>query len=325
MVVGGCGFIGSQACRLLAEKNFQVISYDLGSPPERAQRPGGPEATIQYVTGDILDVEAIADAIRRFGVAGMVHTVAAGNEAQARENPDPAITLNVQGTLKLLEAARRTQVKKFVYISTAGVYGRRVDRRPIKEDEPITWRGTIYHPSHYMGEILVEMYHEVYGLDTVTLRPLAVYGPSVSSDKRQHLQAKSLFFGSWILKGLKGEEVEIKGADTQSDITYVKDVASAVFLAYSIESSSHRVFNISSGVLVSHRQVAETIGKYLPSARFRFVPGVQENPLRPTQGPLDISRAKEDLRFIPQYTLDRGIKEYVGWVKNESATSEAPA
>lgn len=316
MVVGGCGFIGSQVCCLLAEKNFQVISYDLHSPGNDSRRPGEPGASIEYVAGDILEGEVIADAIRRFGVVGMVHTVAAGNEAAARDNPGPAITLNVQGTLKLLEAARRTHLKKFVYISTAGVYGKRADRRPIKEDEPITWRGTIYHPSHYMGEILVEMYHEVYGLDTVTLRPLAVYGPSVSSDKKQHLQGKSLFFGTWILKALKGEEVEVKGADTQSDITYVKDIADAIYLAYSMENPRHRLFNISSGVLVSHRQVAETIGKYLPSAKFGFVPGVQDNPLRPTQGPLDISRAREELHFTPQYDLDRGVKEYLTWVKD---------
>lgn len=316
MVVGGCGFIGSQVARLLGEKNFQVISYDLSSPQAGAERSEKTGASIRYAEGDILDDEAIADAIRRFGVVGIIHTVAAGNEAAARENPSPAITLNVQGTLKLLEAARRTHVRKFVYISTAGVYGKRLDKRAIKEDEPITWRGTIYHPSHYMGEILVEMYHEVYGLDTVTLRPLAVYGPAVLSDKRQHLQAKSLFFGNWILKALKGEEVEVRGADTQSDITYVRDVANAIYLAYSIESLSQRVFNVSSGVLVSHRQVAETIGKYLPSAKFRFVPGVQDNPLRPTQGPLDISRAREALRFTPQYDLERGIKEYVEWIKD---------
>ena len=315
MVVGGLGFIGAHICALMAEKGFEVISYDVKSLPFS---PGEGKGSLRFVQGDVLDPGALVDAVGRLGVAGIIDTVATGDEAAARKDPSWAFHLNVQGTLNVLEAARRNKIQRLVYLSTAGVYGKREGHAPAREDDPITWRKTIYHPSHYMGEILAEMYREVFGLDVRILRPLSVYGPAASLGDVAGLEAKFLFFGGWLEKALQGEEVEVKGADTLSDVTYVKDTARAVEMAYSSEGTPHTLFNISSGTLVSYRQVAEAIQTHLPSARFKFVAGVQENPLRPTQGPLDISRAKEELRFAPRYGLEQGLRESIDWLKKKN-------
>jgi nucleoside-diphosphate-sugar epimerase len=314
MVVGGLGFIGAHVCALMAENGYEVISYDVKSFPFSS---GEGKGSIRYVQGDLLDQERFVETVGRLGVAGIIDTVATGDEAAARKDPAWAIHLNVQSTLNALEAARRNQVRRFVYLSTAGVYGKRADAAPARETDAITWRKTIYHPSHYMGEILVEMYREVFGLDALILRPLSVYGPAASLSGGDAPEAKFVFFGPWLEKALRGEEVEVKGADTLSDVTYVKDAARAVDLAYSSEGTRHALFNISSGVLVSYRAVAEAIRKHAPAARFRFVAGVQENPLRPTQGPLDISRAKEELHFSPRYGLEAGIGESIDWLKKK--------
>ncbi len=315
IVIGGSGFLGSHVCRELAEKNFEVVCFDIQPPDFQTANSKSATGAIRFVKGDILDPNSLSDCVRDFGVGGIIHTVAFGNEVAARRDPHPAITLNVQGTLNVMEAARRNNIARLVYISTAGVYGKRSDESPIREDEPITWRGTIYHPSHYMGEILVEMYHQVYGIECVTLRPLSLYGPALSSDKDQHLRTKSLFLGGWIKKALNGEVAEIQNADTLTDLTYVKDLATAVYLAYSTPKLKQWVFNISSGVLVSYKEIALTIQKVLPGAKFAFRPGVQDNPLRPNRGPLDISRAKEEFQFVPQYSLDRGMKDFIEWCK----------
>jgi len=321
MVVGGSGFLGSHLCRVLAEENLEVVCFDVQSPELSLLQSERAKGSIRFVKGNILELEALADCINDLKVASIIHTVAAGNEAAARKEPHPAITLNVQGTLNVLEAARKNQVEKFVYISTAGVYGKRSDQTPIKEDEAITWRGTIYHPSHYMGEILVEMFHQIYGMSCVTLRPLSLYGPALSSDKEQHLRTKSLFLGVWILKALKGEPVEIQASDTLTDLTYVKDLARAVWLAYSAPGLKQPVYNISSGLIVSYREIASTIQKYLPDARFEYGPGVQDNPLRPVRGPLDISMAKKDLGFMPHYDLERGMQEFFEWYTGSKTIS----
>jgi len=313
MVIGGSGFLGSHLCRVLAEENFEVVCFDIQSPELPLLQSEHAKGSIRFVKGDILDPEALVDCVNDLKVTGIIHTVAAGNEAAARQDPHPAITLNVQGTLNVMEAARKNKVQRLIYISTAGVYGKRNDESPIKEDEAITWRGTIYHPSHFMGEILVEMYHQVYGIECVTLRPLSLYGPALSSDKDQHLRTKSLFLGGWIKKAMKGEVAEIQNADTLTDLTYVKDLATAVYLAYSTPNLKQWMFNVSSGVLVSYKEIALTIQKVLPSAKFAFHPGVQDNPLRPNRGPLDITRAKEGLHFAPQYDLDRGMQDFIGW------------
>ena len=313
MVVGGSGFLGSHVCRELAERNIEVICFDIQSPDFQLLKSNPTTGAIRFVKGDILDPESLVDCVNDLKVMGIIHTVAAGNEAAARQDPHPAITLNVQGTLNVLEAARKNKVKRLVYISTAGVYGRRSDETPIKEDEAITWRGTIYHPSHYMGEILVEMYKGVYGMESVILRPLSIYGPALSSDRDRHLRTKSLFLGAWIMKALKGETVEIRASDTLTDLTYVKDLATAVYLACSTHDLKQWVYNVSSGVLVSYKEIALTIQKYLPRAKFEFSPGVQDNPLRPNRGPLDISRAIEEFQFAPQFGLDRGMQDFIEW------------
>ena len=311
MVIGGSGFLGSHVCRELAEKSIQVVSFDIQVP--EFQVPKSSPDSIKAVVGDILDPKSLSDCVRDLGVGSIIHTVAFGNEAAARQNPHPAITLNVQGTLNVLEAARLNKIKRLVYISTAGVYGKQSEELPIKEDQAITWRGTIYHPSHYMGEILVEMFHRVYGMEGVILRPLSLYGPALSSNKDKHLSTKSLFLGGWIKQAIKGEVTEIQNADTLTDLTYVKDLASAVYLAYATPNLKQWVFNISSGVLVSYRDIALNIQKHLPSTKFEFHPGVQDNPLRPNRGPLDISRAKDELQFVPQYDLVHGMHKFIDW------------
>ena len=313
MVIGGSGFLGSHLCRVLAEENFEVICFDIQSPELPLLQSEHAKGSIRFVKGDILDPEALVDCVNDLKVTGIIHTVAAGNEAAARQDPHPAITLNVQGTLNVMEAARKNKVQRLIYISTAGVYGKRNDKSPIKEDEAITWRGTIYHPSHYMGEILVEMFHQVYGMEGVILRPLSLYGPALSSNKDKHLSTKSLFLGGWIKHALKGEVTEIHNADTLTDLTYVKDLVAAVHLAYSKPKLNHWVFNISSGVLVSYRDIAQAIRDNLPSAKFEFHPGVQDNPLRPNRGPLDISRVKEEFQFVPKYDLEHGMHNFIEW------------
>lgn len=322
LVVGGLGFIGAHICALMAEKGFQVISYDLKSPPASSGEGPAANGSIQYVQGDVLNQKALVDEVGRLNVAGIIDTVATGDETAARKDPAWAIHLNVQSALNVLEAARLNKIRRIVYLSTAGVYGKRQDSTPAREDDPITWRKTIYHPSHYMGEVVVEMYRDVFGLDARILRPLSVYGPAASLGSGEGLEAKFVFFGGWLENALKGEEVEVKGADTCADITYVKDAARAVAMAYSAEPAPHTLYNISSGALISYRQVAEAIQKRLPAARFKFVSGVQENPLRPTQGPLDISRAKDELHFTPQYDLVRGLGESIDWLKKKKTLSK---
>ncbi len=315
MVIGGSGFLGSHTSYLLAEKGFKVVCYDLEAPPafSLSDKIG---RNIEYIKGDILDKDALADSVGQFHVGGIIDTLSGGgNEAKARQDPRPTVKINVKGTLNALEAARKHDIKRFVYIGTGGVYGSRKDHSPIKEDEPITWRGTVYHPSHYMGEILVEMYRHVYGMDTIILRPLSMYGVVLSKSAGAGWPKFAKFYDQWIRQIFAGKEAEVRGADTLTDLTYVKDVASAISSAYSTETLVHSLFNASSGTLVSHKQIAEAIGKYLPSARFNFIPGVEGNPLRPNRGPLDTSRARQELNFVPQYSLDRGMKEYIEWLK----------
>ncbi len=313
MVIGGSGFLGSHVCRELAEKSIDVVSFDVQAPDFHL--PKSPAGSLSSVVGDILDLNSLSVCVRNLAVGAIIHTVAFGNETAARKDPHTAITLNVQGTLNVLEAARQNKITRLVYISTAGVYGKRNDETPIREDEAITWRGTIYHPSHYMGEVLVEMYREVYGMETVILRPLSLYGPALSTDRDQHLKTKSLFLGGWVKKALNGEVTEVNNADTRTDLTYVEDAANLVCMAYLKPSLQHSVFNVSSGTLVSYREIAQAIQKNLPGARFEFNPGAQDNPLRPTRGPLDLSRAKEEFDFLPKFDLSRGMQEFIDWCK----------
>jgi nucleoside-diphosphate-sugar epimerase len=155
-------------------------------------------------------------------------------------------------------------------------------------------------------------YHQVFNVDLTIIRTSFVYGPH--RRKRQHLA------DSWLRKALAGEVIEIPDmADHQIDWTYAEDVAQGIYLAYSVRPVKHRVFNISQGKNTTLSELAQVIMDLVPGSRINREPDKSEyfNTVIPVRGPGDITRAREELGYVPQYTIQKGVAELLDWIKKK--------
>ena len=226
---------------------------------------------------------------------------------------EPAITfqVNVNGTINVLEAARLGGVQRVVQSSSIAVYAPR-QYEPIDERHPILIPSAgnplgPYGASKAAAEIVGLSYYSSNGIDFLALRNSAIYGYGM----RYPMYIKPMVENS--LRVLPTRFAT--GGDMQRDYTHVKDIVQAVLLALDVpaEALSQRVFNIASGAMHSASQVAAAVRAILPAAEIEIGAGLsalEESDMR-ARGTLDLTAARAQLKFEPQYPLATGIQDYV--------------
>ena len=304
LITGGSGFVGAFTAASFAEREHQVVCYDLRPPSPEIVAPHGER--IAYAAGDVLDGERLARVVGEHAIEGVVHAAALIGQADGAADPTRMFRVNVEGTRVVLEAVRAAG-PRLVYVSTATLYGRHPDLHPLTEDdrpEPVG----MYDTTKLMAETLALTYHKVYGLDVVAVRPGYVYGPRNSTG------------GYFLDRVLAGEAVEQPvGADLPIDATYVKDLARGIYLAMTARPIEHRVFNITGGVLRRRGEVAEIVRRLVPEARIVLGPGIPPN--AHLRGPSDLARARAELGYAPRFTLEDGLAD---WLAHERAARSTP-
>lgn len=294
LITGGTGFVGSFTAARFADQGHQVVCLDLHLRSPAGFAVGRPEITL--VEGDILHRESLLDLMRKYEIDAVVHAAAVISQTDGAADPERMYRINVDGTVAVLEAVRAAGLR-MVYVSTATLYGRHPDLHPLKEDarpEPVG----IYDTTKLMAETLAITYHKVYGLDIVAIRPGYVYGPG-SSTGGYFLD--QVFAGEVIKQG--------EGADLPMDVTYVKDLAHGIYLASTVRPITHRIFNITGGVLRQRGEVAQIAGQLVPGARIQLGPGIPAS--AHLRGPSDLTRAGEELGYAPQYSLEAGMADWL--------------
>lgn len=304
----GGGFIGYWILRDLVSEGKEVILYDIIRPPFEAIDP----KKVTFIQGDILDYPRLASAFQdhRSEMEGIVHT-AAIIYFRFFDNAYRNVCINVMGTLNLLELARTFQIKKFVYTSTCGIYGSA--EGPLQENKTPVNPMDLYSASKASGEFLGLQYANHWGIDFRCARLYFVYGPPALPSTLPH--TFQVLFGP--LEGLDHLALE-SGRDQQLDITYVKDAAKGILLLYQKGTVKNRVFNIAGGRAYKMTDIVEAVKKHSRATSIEIGPG----PMSPPRGfPIDISLARQELGFEPQYSLEKGISEYSKWIKQGKAVS----
>lgn len=293
LVTGGAGFIGGHLVASLAADNDVRVLDDLSAGSADRVSAG---ATL--IRGDVRDGAAVEEAMEGVDVA--YHLAAVVDVARSVEDPVGSHSVNVDGTLTVLEAARRTSTR-VVLASSAAIYGA-PESIPVHEDartEPVSPYG--------LDKLAVDrygaLYHDLYGLPTVRLRPFNVYGPG------QHSGAYSGVIGVFLDQGLAGEPITVHGDGTQTrDFVHVSDVVRA-FEAAGATDHVGDAFNVGTGESVSIREVAETVR--------RVTGGRSEiRHTDPREGDVDhsradVSRAEALLGYEPRVGLDEGLRTVV--------------
>jgi UDP-glucose 4-epimerase len=304
LVTGGAGFIGSNLVGLLlAEGHDVVVLDDISSGYEENLH-----AAAGFVRGDVSDRDAVDAAID--GCHVVFHLAASVGNTRSIDDPLRDSTVNVLGTLNVLEGARTHSIARVVLSSSAGIFGE-LKTLPIDEDHPQD-PDSPYGVSKLAAEKMCLVYNKLYGMSNVALRYFNVYGV------RQRYDAYGNVIPIFAEKMLRGREVTIFGDGEQTrDFVNVADVARANYLAGTTPGASG-VFNLGSATRVTINELVRMM-----SALSGTSPSVVHGPTRPgdvRDSLAAVDKAASAFGFSPLVALEDGMRAYLEWLANDPVT-----
>lgn len=291
LVTGGAGFIGSHLVDELIKRKHKVIVIDNLSNGTRKNL--NPKA--QFVKKDIRNLESIEPHFK--GVDFVFHLAALPRVQFSIEHPIEANDNNINGTLNILEAAKRAKIKRVIYAASSSIYGDQ-PKYPFKEDMPANVMSP-YALHKYVGELYCKMYSFLHELETVCLRYFNVYGPRASTEG-----AYALVTAIFLRQKKKGEPLTVTGNGKQSrDFTHVSDIVRANILAMkSKKVGKGEVINIGGGKDQQIIKVAKLFGAPIKHIAPR---------IEPKKTLADIRLAKKLLGWVPEVKFEDGIKQLI--------------
>lgn len=291
VVTGGAGFIGSHMVDLLVARGCRVHVIDNlvgGRLGNLSQHSGNDD--VRLFESDIRALDGEAGELFA-GARYVFHFAGIGDIVPSIERPLEYMSVNVQGTVQVLECARRARVEKLVYAASSSCYG--LADVPTREDHPIRPEYP-YALSKYQGEQAAFHWHRVYGLPVNSIRIFNAYGTRVRTSG-----AYGAVFGVFLRQKLAGKPLTVVGDGTQSrDFVYATDVAKAFFAAAEAAEVGE-VFNLGSGNPQSVNRLVELIGG--------DVLHIPKRPGEPDCTWADIGRISERLGWRPAVTIEEGV------------------
>jgi UDP-glucose 4-epimerase len=305
LVTGGAGFIGSNLTVAARQAHHEVVVLDNLSSGYRANLMS--VSGVQLIEGDVRDEAAVAKAVA--GCEVVFHLAASVGNKRSIDHPIIDSEVNVIGTLRVLEAARKAGVRKIVASSSAGVFGE-LRYLPIREDHPAE-PDTPYGVSKLCQEKHCLAYAKLYDIEAICLRYFNVYGPS------QRFDAYGNVIPIFAFKMLAGEPITIFGDGEQTrDFVNVHDVVQANLKAADAQAVSG-AFNIGTGTRLTINQLVRLLGDTIQTS-----PEVSH--ARPRAGDVrhsraDIGAAQAAFGYQPAIDMPSGLKEYIKWARSETA------
>jgi len=303
LVTGGAGFIGSHLVDKLFDAGIEVFVYDL--PVVRSKDPLS-HAT--FIPGSILDMESLQTAM--VAIDAVYHLAAIADVKDVYDDPHYAESVNVRGTMNVLEAARRARVPRVIYGSTTWVYSE-TDAEVVDEDTPLKAPSHLYTATKLTSEYYCRCYDILYDLNCTVLRYGIPYGPRARG---------AAVIPTFVSKALKGEPLTIAGDGSQyRRFVYVEDLAEGNVLALKPEAG-HKTYNLDGSEKISVRQIAETIQKIIGHVEIQYIEG------RPGDfsGKECVSlRAKEELGWEPRVSFEEGVRRYISWYEAQKEDTDS--
>jgi len=330
LVTGGAGFIGSHVCERLLRDGHSVWAFDdlnnfydpqfkqrnlreiqsLGpwnNSAHDAATAGSPAYStgrakpFEFVHGDITDRAALDEIFSSVKFDQVIHLAARAGVRPSLAEPALYQRVNVEGTVNVLEAARKNGVKKITIASSSSVYGVN-SKVPFSESDPIFSAISPYAASKLACEALGHTWHHIYKMDVAMLRFFTVYGPRQRPDLAIYKFAKLI---------TAGKPIPVFGDGSAArDYTFVTDTLEGI-IACTKKEFGYEIFNLGESETVSLARMIEMLEAALGKKAV-----IDRQPLQPGDVPItfaDISKARAELGYNPQVKFEQGIKLFADW------------
>ena len=307
LVTGGAGFIGSNIVKALVSRGDKVRILDNFSTGRR-QNLKEVENDVEVIDGDICDFWVALDACR--DIDFVLHQAALPSVNRSVENPLTANHVNINGTLTMLECARRNGVKRFLFASSSSVYG---DTPTLpKREDMLPAPMSPYAVNKITGEYYLGVYSDLYKMPCVAFRYFNVFGPN--QDPNSHYAA---VIPKFINALLADEQPTIFGDGLQSrDFTYIDNVVNGIIHACEMKTVVPGVYNLACGGQYTLNELLkdlnELIGKNI-KARFEEArPGDIKHSFA------DVSKVERVLGIKPTIDFREGLEKTIAFYKREA-------
>jgi len=306
LVTGGAGFIGSHLVeRLLGVGHIVAILDDFNDfydPRTKHANVAGFAKHVAVHRVDLRDDASVRNLFHHEKFEVIVHLAARAGVRPSIQHPQLYYDTNATGTLHLLEAARMTGVKRFIFASSSSVYGAS-KIVPFSEDQHLTQTLSPYAATKIAGEFLCSTYSHLYQLRVVALRYFTVYGPRQRPDLAIHQFTRRIHAGQPI--------DQFGDGTTRRDYTYIDDVIQGTMAALHYEGPRFDIFNLGESETIQLKDLIVAIEKALGKKA-----KISQLPEQPGDMPLtcaDISKARKLLGYNPTTQLSRGLPKFVDW------------
>ena len=304
LVTGGAGFIGSNLVDELLRRGHEVIVLDDLSTG-REENLAAVRDKIDLRIASITDLEVVRSACA--GVDYVVHLGARASVPKSVADPIETNRVNIDGTLNVLVAARDAKVRRIVFAASSSVYGETPTLPKVEtmRPEPISPYGI----TKYVGELYLQVFGRVYGLENASVRYFNVFGP-----RQDPTSQYSGVLSRFMLSVLRGESPVIYGDGEQSrDFTYIDNVVDETLRACEASSASGKIFNGGTGARITLNEVLRMLEKVTGKKIQAKYDPPRTGDIRDSQA--DISLARTVLGYEPRVRFEEGLRRTWEWYK----------
>jgi dTDP-glucose 4,6-dehydratase len=316
LITGGAGFVGLNVAGALADRGEAVVLFGPTPPPVaplawlQAKR-----GSVAVVLGDVTRPVDLDAAIESHRIERVIHGAAVTADINREKRAARDIfTVNVLGTIEMLEAALRHKLRRVVQLGTGSIFGAAGRASPtLDEQSSPAMPETMYGISKYAAERTGLRYRNTRNLNLTVVRLGTVFGPwEYDTGARDTLSVPLQLLGVAELG-----ETAVVNVSSGGDWVYVTDVARGLIAMLDLPTSADPVYHLSAGMMWSVQDWCERLRGHFPRFRYRmcYRPGectVGHNAAAP-RSPMLIERMRRDAGYVPEYLPERAFAEYLGW------------
>lgn len=312
LVTGGAGFIGSNLIEALLAEGAHVVCLDnFSTGKEENLQTFRNHPHFHLIRGDIRDYDTCRQVCKDVEI--IFHEAALGSVPRSVHDPVTTNEVNIGGFVKMLNAARESGVKRFIYAASSSTYG---DSRTLpKVEEQIGKPLSPYAVTKYVNELYADVFHNLYGIDCIGLRYFNVFGRRQDPDG-----AYAAVIPRFVRALLRHERPVINGDGTSSrDFTYIDNVVQANLLAARTgsEEALNTVYNVACGTETDLNALVRLLKRFL-SEHDPEIAGIEPVYGPPRAGDIphslaDISKARRLLGYAPRFDVENGLRLAVRW------------